>query len=79
MNSTDVDINRYDVSKNKVVIFEDITNDEINEHGIRNTMKIRGQDYELKVIIGKCKRDEELEEWKFDAYVYSRYGDIYNK
>ena len=76
---TDDDINRYDVSKNKVVIFDNINNDEINDCGILNTMKIRGQDYELKVIIGKRRSDEELDEWKFDAYVYSRHGDIYDK
>ena len=79
MNSDNGDINRYDGSKHKVTIREESIYSENDEQEIRNTMKIRGLDCELKVIIGKCKRDEELEELKFDAYVYSRHGDIYNK
>ena len=62
-----------------MIIFEEFIYSENNEQRIRDTTKIRGEDYELKVIIGKCKRDEELEEWNFDAYLYSCHGDIYDK
>ncbi len=59
MNSDDGDINQYDYSKHKMIIFEEFIYSENNEQRIRDTTKIRGEYYELKVIIGKCKRDEE--------------------
>ena len=62
-----------------MIIFEEFIYNENNKQGIRDAMKVRGKEYELKLIVDKCKRDEELEEWKFDAYIYSCHGDIYDK